>query len=136
MTTPNIPIKLNLGTQKATFWGVRKKTDAKYYFSVSIQSSKKREDGIWDNIYTSFICSAEPRFFKILNSLHEKQDIWISGTLQFSLEKKQQVGVNGKSYNETIFTNGIIWISSIEISTPQESNAHKANNTIDNTIPF
>ncbi len=107
----NIRLNIKVANQILTLWE-RVKTPENYtLFKGSITSGKKKEDGTWENISSTFSCFVfKENIEKLDNGFQERKKILIkSGSLSVLPEKRVVQGKNGE-YKETIFTNPTITI--------------------------
>lgn len=111
-----IKFKTQINGQVLTMWEIFETTKS-LYIRASIQNSRKNPDKSWDNAsfnFNAFVYNEDVKN-KLRAGFQEKGKIIITdGYLQFLPEKRTAQGQNGKEYQETIYTNGVIIINDFE----------------------
>lgn len=116
-----IKFKTQINGQVLTMWEIFE--TKKFYIRASLQNSRKNPDGSWDNAsfnFNAFVYNEDAKNKLRAGFQRTGKIIITDGYLQFLPEKRTAEGKNGKEYEETIYTNGVITINNFEFVNKDE----------------
>jgi hypothetical protein len=122
MKNNDIKFKMPISNLELTTWQIYE-NEKSFCIKTSLQSGRRNPDGTWDNAnlnITAFVYNEDIKN-KLRAGLQKKGKIIITdGYLQFLTEKRTAKGKNGKDYQETLYTNGVITINNFEFVNEDE----------------